>query len=226
MYNPEIVRRPPEDQWHSLLTDQPSLPGDVQWLPLVHEASNPKAFNAEYAGVDGDPSMQRIFSRPTQLMQFERIATGETLYLFNNHFSSGPDRRVERRTLQATVNALLAGAILETDPEAVVIVGGDLNVFPRPDDPLDPPSDQLGPLYRLGLFNVYDRVVEERPSEAYSYIWKGVVNTLDHMFLSPAAKAELTYAGYLKLNASAPETRWFEPPFRASDHDPVLIELR
>lgn len=226
MYNPEVVRAAPEENLHSLLTGNPTLPEALQWMPLTLEASNPKAFNAEYMGVDNDPSLTRVFSRPAQLMQFERVSDDQTLFVFNNHFSSGPGRRVERRTLQATVNAELAAAILKDDPGTWVIVGGDLNVFPRPDDPLDPPSDQLGPLYRAGLFNVYDRVVQERPAEAYSYIYKGVVNTLDHLFISPAAREHLSYAGYLKLNAAAPESRMSEPPLRASDHDPVLLELR
>lgn len=226
MYNAESVRPVPADQMHPLLKASPVLPEDYRWLPLSGEPSNPKAFNAEVEGVDNDPAWTRVFSRPLQLMQLERISDGQDIYLFNNHFSSGPRRRVERRTLQATLNAVLARAILKDHPDAWVIVGGDLNVFPRPDDPLDPPSDQLGPLYETGLLNVFDRVVKQRPEEAYSYIYKGVVNTLDHMFISPAVQESLAYAGYLKLNAGAPESRSSEPPLRASDHDPVIIELR
>jgi predicted extracellular nuclease len=226
MYNPETVQLSESQDLHPLLRENPDLPEAVSWLPLSEEGSNPKAFNAEFGGVDSGASLTQVFSRPVQLMQVSRRSDGRTLYLFNNHFSSGPGRRVERRTQQARLNALLASTLMETDPEAWVIVGGDLNVFPRPDDPLDPPSDQLGPLYRAGLFNVYDRVVQERPAEAYSYIYKGVVNTLDHFFLSPTAKQALSYAGYLKLNASAPEAFSWETPRRASDHDPVMIELK
>ena len=225
MYNPETVQRSSSENLHPLLTSKPPLSDSLTWMPLSKEASNPKAFNVEFQGVDSGASLTRVFSRPVQLMQFERKSDGQKIYLFNNHFSSGPNRRVERRTMQAKVNAELATKLMETDPEAWVIVGGDLNVFPRPDDPLDPPSDQLGPLYRAGLFNVYDRVVKERPAEAYSYIYKGVVNTLDHFFLSPSAQAALSYAGYLKLNASAPEAFLWEKPIRASDHDPVVVEL-
>jgi predicted extracellular nuclease len=226
MYNPDVVRAAPPQRHHALLTDQPSLPEGLSWMPISEEASNPKAFNAEYLGVDSGSELTQIFSRPAQLMQFERVEDGQTLFVFNNHFSSGPDRRVERRTQQANLNALLAATLMADHPEAWVIVGGDLNVFPRPDDPLDPPSDQLGPLYDAGLVNVHDTVIAERPAEAYSYIWKGVVNTLDHMFLSPSAKEALSYAGYLKLNAGAPEAFSWQLPLRASDHDPVLIELK
>jgi predicted extracellular nuclease len=226
MYNADTVRPAGGERLHPLLSPDPELPGGVSWLAMSRDASNPKAFNAEFRGVDSGDALTRVFSRATQLMQFERVSDGQTLFVFNNHFSSGPDRRVERRTMQARVNAMLASALMKSDPGAWVIVGGDLNVFPRPDDPLDPPSDQLGPLYRAGLFNVYDQVVEDRPAEAYSYLYKGVVNTLDHFFLSPSAREAVSYAGYLKLNASAPETFSWQKPLRASDHDPVVVELK
>lgn len=226
MYNPETVLPAPAERHHPLLSASPPLPESLNWMPLTREASNPKAFNAEYTGVDSGAELTQVFSRPAQLMQFERVADGRTLYITNNHFSSGPDRRVERRTFQARVNAALASVLLGEDPSAWVIVGGDLNVFPRPDDPLDPPSDQLGPLYNAGLINVHDQVMRERPSEAYSYIWRGVASTLDHLFVSPAVNEHLTYAGYLKLNAGAPEAFSWQPPLRASDHDPVIVELK
>jgi predicted extracellular nuclease len=80
-------------------------------------------------------------------------------------------------------------------------------------------------LYDAGLFNVYDQIVEQQPANAYSYIYRGIPNVLDHFFLSPAAKARLGFSAYMKLNASAPEAFPNQPPLRASDHDPLMILL-
>ena len=209
-----------------LLGPDPDLPDQWTWMPFVGDASNPKAFNAIYNGdPDADAERMGVFSRSVQVLCLRDKQTGERVWILNNHFSAGPGRRVERRRQQAGINAALVRAILREDPEAPVVAGGDLNVFPRPDDPMDPPSDQLGPLYEIGLFNVYDRIVDEEPANAYSYIYRGTPNVLDQLFLSPAAAERLGYARYMKLNASAPEAFAHEPPRRASDHDPLLIVL-
>jgi len=210
-----------------LMGSEPDLPEGWEWLPLVKEASNPKAFNARYKGApDSDPGQIGVFSRALQILALKDVRTGDELWLLNNHFNSGPNRKVERRTQQARINAVLAAQLMRQFPDALVIVGGDLNVFPRPDDPLDPPSDQLGPLYEAGLENVYDRIVSEKPGNAYSYIFRGVPNVLDHFFVSPSVSRRIGFAAYLKLNASAPEAHPDSAPLRASDHDPLLLMLR
>ncbi|MGA0369223.1 MAG: endonuclease/exonuclease/phosphatase family protein [Kiritimatiellia bacterium] len=202
------------------------LPSGIEWLPVSREISNPKAFNAVFTGTpDNASEMTAVFSRAVQVLLLEDVQTGERIWLQNNHFSSGPDRRIDRRKAQAGMNAELSQMIRALDPGALLIVGGDLNVFPRPDDPLDPPSDQLAALYEADLYNVIDRIMPEDPARAYSYIYQGVAGTLDHFFLSPQAKERLRFAAYLKLNAGAPETFPEFPPQRASDHDPLLIEL-
>jgi predicted extracellular nuclease len=210
----------------TLLGPEPGLPEGWEWMPMVSDVSNPKAFNAVYNGPpDSDPDQVGVFSRSVQVLTLRDLETGEGLWILNNHFNAGPDRKVARRRQQAEINAMLYQHIVGRYPDALVIVGGDLNVFPRPDDPLDPPSDQLGPLYEAGLFNVFDRIVEQAPANAYSYIYRGVPNVLDHFFLSPAAQKRLGYAAYMKLNASAPEAFPDQAPLRASDHDPLMIVI-
>ncbi len=211
----------------SVLRASPGLSEDWEWMPMVKQSSNPKAFNAIYQGApDSDPGQIGVFSRAVQVLALKDLRSGETVWTLNNHFNSRPDRKVERRRQQAAINAVLTSRILKDQPDALVIAGGDLNVFPRPDDPFDPPSDQLGPLYDAGLINVYDRIVKETPENGYSYIFRGVPNVLDHFFLSPATSERVGFAAYLKLNASAPEAMPDQPPLRASDHDPLLILLK
>ncbi len=209
---------------HPVLGANPELDIPGMPLPMVGETANPKAFNFSYTGEPDGEMAAEIFSRAVQVFGLED-REGRRLWLLNNHFSSGPSRRVERRIWQARVNARIARRILELCPDDGVIVGGDLNMFPRPDDPLDPPSDQLGPLYRAGLFNVVDWVMDRDPANAYSYVFHGDANVLDHFFLSPGLTSRLVLATYLHLNADYPEAFRDDLPVRGSDHDPLLIEL-
>ena len=66
------------------------------------------------------------------------------------------------------------------------MVAGDLNVYPRPDDPFLPPdpSDQLAPLYDAGLHDLYDTVIAADPAAAYSYVFDGQAQDLDHQFVT------------------------------------------
>jgi len=212
---------------HPVLGSEPRIPVEGESFSMVREVANPKTFNYLYEGhPDSDPGLPGVFSRAVQVFALrEKAEPNRTFWLLNNHFTAGPDRAVERRTEQARVNALLARRIQELFPDHGVIVGGDLNQFPRPDDPHSPPSDQLGPLYSAGFFNVYDHIAERDPSNGYSYVFRGDANTLDHLFLSPNLKARLRYASYLHLNADYPESPRGELPLRGSDHDPLLIEL-
>jgi hypothetical protein len=192
------------------------------------QSSNPKVFNARHTITDKDDNDPEIlFARGVMAAMFEVYpatagqGTPVDLLLLNNHFASRPDRKLNRRTRQAALVAACAQALLTQKPGALLIAGGDLNVYARPDDPVpDPPSDQLGPLYRAGLVNAYDDILKREPTWAYSYVYAGMAGILDQMFLSPALNERLLHAQYLHINAD-----WSEPSdkptyVRASDHDP------
>jgi predicted extracellular nuclease len=212
---------------HALLGSNPALQVSGEPFPLVREVRNPKAFNATYVGqADNETGLPGVFSRAVQVLGLrENGGAGRTLWLLNNHFSSGPDGRVERRRQQAALNAGLAKILMEAFPDDAVIMGGDLNVFPRPDDPFDPPSDQLGPLYEAGLSNAWDWIVARDPANAYSYVYGGEAGTLDHLFLSPKLASALRHATFLHINADWSDGAEGEAPRRGSDHDPLLIDL-
>ena len=108
------------------------------------------------------------------------------------------------------------------------MVAGDLNVYPRPDDPYpDRPSDQLRSLYEAGMLSAYDWVLSRQPANAYSYIYEGQAQTLDHCFLSTSLHGQMMHAQFLHINADWPQfliTR--ENGFTAkgvSDHDPLIM---
>jgi predicted extracellular nuclease len=198
------------------------------------DVANPKALNADLpddvdtsTGTDGD----LVFTRAPQVGRFRiwrdgiGASTFTDVWAVSNHFSSGPDGRVGQRTEQAAYNAAIAAAVEGADPGARVLVGGDLNVFPRPDDPFAPgdplfPSDQLAPLHDGGLTNLYDLLLAEVPAAAYSYVFQGQTQTLDHQFASPALVEEVVEVRAAHVNADFPQE---EPGDRArgiSDHDP------
>ena len=125
------------------------------------DVQNPKSLNAvcpsdvdTSTGVDGS----NVYTRAPQVAKFlVAAAPGSpeqlTLWAVSNHFSSTPDARVGQRTEQAAYGAAIVDRHRGGDPHARIAYGGDLNVFPRPDDPIatsdaDTPSDQLGAALR------------------------------------------------------------------------------
>jgi hypothetical protein len=183
-------------------------------------------------GTDGS----NVFTRPVQVGYFRVWRDGiqasvfTDLYLLNNHFSSGPDRRVGQRTEQAAYNAAIMDALETAYGPVYSVVGGDLNVYPRPDDPFFPgnplfPSDQLGPLYNQGLTNLYDILIAEVPASAYSYNFEGQAQTLDQIFASSTSLAELTQARVAHINADFPAEYGGDGARGTSDHDPTLASF-
>jgi len=206
---------------------------DYRGEPLAYngDVSNPKALNADLpadvdtsTGVDGS----NVFTRAPQVGHFRVWRNGiglgawVDLYAVSNHFSSGPDTRVGQRTEQANYLAAIVAALQAADPQARVDAGGDLNVFPRPDDPLVPASDQLHGLYDLGLENLFDTLVAQVPASAYTYVFEGQAQTLDHQFVTPRLGGELEQARVAHLNADWPADFAGDGPRGASDHDPLV----
>ena len=109
-----------------------------------------------------------------------------------------------------------------------MLFGGDLNVFPRPDDPFAPgdprfPSDQLGPLYDdAGLENLWDELRREVPASAYTYVFEGQAQTLDHQFVSRQLERDLERVRVAHINADWPAEFDADGARGASDHDPVV----
>jgi predicted extracellular nuclease len=255
LYRTDRVELLPADPHDPVLGSDPQIDYDATPLPFNSDVQNPKALNSELpadvASTCGSAGPiqcdgSNVFSRGPSVGLFRiwrdeiGLSSWTDLYLVNNHQSAGPDRRVLQRTEQATYNARIAEAILAADPDARVIVGGDLNVFPRPDDPYAPgqlihaaigvgPSDQLRALYDSPLTNLYEFLVEEYPASAFSFGFQGQAQTLDHVWVSPMLLGELIDFRSAKINVDWPaDARGEEPAygrFGASDHDPEAATL-
>jgi hypothetical protein len=254
LYRTDRVELLPAGAGDPVLGSDPQVDYDGAALPFNTQVSNPKALNARLpddvaATCTGSGATacdgRNVFSRAPQVALFRvwrdqpGLSTWTDLYLINNHQSSGPDNRVRQRTEQATYNARIAEALLATDPAARVLLGGDLNVFPRPDDPYPPgtpipgigagPSDQLAPLYDSPMVNLYDAMVAAHPAAAYSFGFQGQAQTLDHLWVSPALRDDLRDARSAKINVDWPADAGGEPPaygrFGVSDHDPEVARV-
>ncbi|MER7459527.1 lamin tail domain-containing protein [Micromonospora sp. NPDC126480] len=222
-----------------LLGSSPTVQYRAPGLPSNADVQNPKALNAVLpsdvdtsTGRDGD----NVFTRAPQLGKFTVAAAPGSTERFNvwaasNHYSSGPDSRVGQRREQAAYGAAIVTAIEAADPHARVVYGGDLNVFPRPDDPIataaDPtPSDQLGPLYGAGLRNLWEDLLADAPSSAYSYSFEGQAQTLDHLFVNEALYGDLVEMRAAHINADWPAEHAADGSRGSSDHDPQVARFR
>ncbi len=254
LYRTDRVELLPAAADDVVLGNDPQVDYDAAPLPFNFDVSNPKALNAELpdhvaelctASGPRQCDGVNVFSRAPQVALFRiwrdeiGLSTWTDIYLVNNHQSAGPDRRVLQRTEQATYNARIAEAILAADPAARVIVGGDLNVFPRPDDPYAPgqeipgvgegPSDQLRALYKSPLTNLYDTMLQRHPAATFTFGFQGQAQTLDHLWVSPRLLDELIDVRSAKINVDWPaDARGEEPAygrFGVSDHDPEAALL-
>ncbi|MCL4528743.1 MAG: PxKF domain-containing protein [Chloroflexi bacterium] len=202
-------------------------------VPLDNDVSNPKTLNAELpAGIEACET-NWVFPRAPDVGLFRIYSTSvgvgsyRDVYVINNHFKSGPDSCVAHRTEQAKYNAALVAYIESVNPYARIVLGGDLNVYPRPDDPFAPigqtgSSDQLGSLYdpSLGLTNMWDVLLSQAPEAAYSYVYVGMAQTLDQMFVNQTMLADLNQFRIAHINSDFPADYPDDVARGTSDHDP------
>ena len=147
-----------------------------------------------------------------------RFAIGSRqVVVIGNHFKSKsgddplfginqPPIRIteEQRKAQARVVRRLVDELLDADPEALVMVAGDLNdfSFPEPGEGEDHPVAILegaegGPA-------LTDLINREREAERFTFVFDGNSQVLDHMLVSPALAELAVGADVLHINASWP----------------------
>ena len=148
----------------------------------------------------------------------EFLFNAQRLFVVANHFNSkGGDQPLTgrfqppthssevQRHQQATVEAGFVQDIRAIDPNAKVVVLGDLNDFEF--------SETVHILEGAGLVDLYDTVPL---AERYSYVFQGNSQTLDHILVSGplAARSSLDV---VHVNAEFAD--------QASDHDPSVARI-
>ncbi|MCA9928192.1 MAG: endonuclease/exonuclease/phosphatase family protein, partial [Anaerolineales bacterium] len=172
--------------------------------------------------VTNEDAPEALFSRPPLLLKVVVAPDSglQTVYFLNNHFlslSGGEEATEPVRTAQAAWNVDRMQAILADEPDAQVVVMGDLNSFYQ--------TLPVDTLQAAGLHHAYEFFGDDEPLP-YTYIFEGRTQTLDHILLSEGLFARVTAVNALHLNANYPIADAEDTTAqRSSDHDPLVIML-
>ncbi len=164
-----------------------------------------------------DPT-NRAFNDSRKPLVVQFTYQGESLFLINNHFiSKGGDHPIFgevqppvfeseiQRSEQAQVVNDFVSELLAVDPDARVIVMGDLNDYQFAE-----------PLVVLAGDNLHDLILTLPIEEQYTYVYDGNSEVLDHILVSDLLIDELVSFEILHINSELD----YEAQF--SDHD-VLV---
>ena len=147
------------------------------------------------------------FSR--ELLELHLQIDGVEVVVFNAHFKSKSGDDPERRLAEAKATREIVLATAAERPEAIVVLGGDLN---------DTPSSQT--LLALEGDGGLLRLAAERPvGQDWTYLWGGGSQALDHLYLATGAAGSLVAGGVL---IARDETG----TWGGSDHAAVRAELQ
>lgn len=178
-------------------------------------------------------------NRPSLAQSFEARATGERFTVVANHFKSkgstcdavgDPDIGDGQGECSAT-RRRAAHALVEwlaSDPtgagDAPILVAGDLNAYPRED-----------PVHAIVSAGYVDLLGWFAGPDGHTFVFDGKAGRLDHALARTDLLPHVGGAGVWHTNAdeprildyraSNPPERYAPDPFRASDHDPVLVGL-
>ena len=127
---------------------------------------------------------------------------------------------VVHRRLQAEHVASIVQSRLDADPEAHVVVLGDLNDYYASEPVL---ALQNGP--QPALFHAFDALP---PQDRYTYNFNGASQVLDHLLLTAGMLPHFSAIDILHINADFPIARELDPTtiFGSSDHDPLALTVR
>ncbi|MFT5533015.1 MAG: putative extracellular nuclease [Candidatus Paceibacteria bacterium] len=129
------------------------------------------------------------------------------------------------RTRQASALAQWVGTLVARSGDNNVLLLGDFNAYLE--------EDPIRSLETAGYVNLLRGMP---PAERYSYVFAGQAGALDHGFASSTLAPHVSGVTIWHINAdepavldynteSKPDDRYAATPWRASDHDPVLIGL-
>lgn len=146
---------------------------------------------------------------------------GRALFVIANHWTSkwDDDRAfgarqppgtptAEKRLAQARVVRGFVDRLLGGDPEARIIVLGDLNE-----------AERFAGVAALGAPPMRNLALGVPDEDRYSYNFEGGSEVLDHIVVSPAL-ASGAEVDFVHLNSDCPDSE------RLSDHDPVVARVK
>ncbi len=187
-----------------------------------------------------DPTFLDEYNRPV-LAQTFADENGEKFTVAVNHLKSkgsdcddvgdpidpngqGNCNLTRLAAVEAELNWLAGDPTGSLDPDFMIV--GDLNSYAKED-----PVRAITDAGYIDLIDKYENL------GAYTYTFDGLLGYLDHALVSRSMKSQVQRATVWHINTDEPAVTdydqnynpdgYFTPdPFRASDHDPVLVGLR
>lgn len=180
-------------------------------------------------------------SRPPLVQQFQALHNDELFAVAVNHFKSkgscprdGNRVNADQGDGQGCWNAvrvesaellaeLVQAAPLDTVANTVLL--GDFNAYAMED-----------PITTLKQAGFHNRIEIFEP-QGYSYVFNGFAGSLDHILVSSALHNRVVAQHHWSINADEPTALQYDmqrinpawvddSPFRASDHDPVYVDIQ
>ena len=133
------------------------------------------------------------------------------------------------RTAQAQSLLAFSDGLQKSKGTSKVFLIGDFNSYAK--------EDPINVLTAAGYVNQHEKAKNADGTAKHSYLFGGLVGSLDHILASPAANAAVTGADIWNINSvesvaleysryNSNVTDYYAPnQFRASDHDPVVVGL-
>jgi uncharacterized protein len=216
---------------------EPAPGGDQIKVAMIYQPGRITPIGAAQNYQTNTAAYSPLFDRPPLIQRFQ-APNGQQFFVIVNHFKSKgscPSSGVDldygqgcwnvKRTAQA--NELLNfinTALKPIDPDVIII--GDLNAYGDED-----------PIVALENGGLIDQVAAHEPADTrYSYVFDGQAGYLDHGLSTASLNTQITDVRHWHINSDEPSVidynTEFKPqdlytatPYRASDHDPVLIGL-
>ncbi len=180
-------------------------------------------------GENADPAHPFNASRLPLVADF--TFNGQTITVIGNHFSSKNgsgalmgsqpplNNSEDARAEQAQAVNTYVDSLLATNPNARVVIAGDLNEFEfeEPMLVLEGTATYVNGVFTAGGEQVLHAMIESLPvNQRFDYIFDGNAQSLDHIYASTAARAGAQY-DIVHLNA--------EFANQASDHDALVASF-
>ena len=167
-----------------------------------------------------------LFNRPPLVVDVRVTGDWDEAYqltIITNHWKSkGGDESINvvRRTAQAAHVAALVQEKLDADPDAHIVVVGDLNDYYA-----SGPVETLETAVDPDMVHVYDYLPA---MSRYTYIFNGASQVLDHILVTPNMIPTLAGVTPVHINAdyAYPDELDPESIHHSSDHDPVVMRIR
>jgi uncharacterized protein len=210
---------------------------DVIKVDILYKPSKVKRIGSTVLPTGDDLAQYTAASgRPPLAQRFASLDNNGSFWFVVNHFKSKGSCPSSGDTDQGqgcwtTARTVQAGALnsfvtkLKAQGETDVLMMGDFNSYLLE----DPPKE----LEAAGHESLLKRVPA---NDRFTYVFGGETGALDHAYASDSLKSQVTGVGVWHINAdeptvldynteSKPDDRYAATPYRASDHDPVLVAL-